>query len=177
MDREEIVSNLREVGARLLRRGVQGDLYVVGGAAIALAYDARRTTRDVDAVFEPKALIYEIANAVAEERGLPAGWLNDSVKGLLTGPDPYVTRIIELPGLRVESASPQLLLALKVLAHRRDADADDVRLLTRLLGMRTPQEVLDHVERVLGPQRLTVEAQLFVEEVLEGPHEDECPGP
>lgn len=173
MDRDEILGHLREVGDRLLRRGVQGDLYVVGGAAIALAYDTRRTTRDIDAVFEPKALIYEVAAAIAEERGLPAAWLNDSVKGLLTGPDPYGTQIIELPGLRVESASPHLLLALKVLAHRRDADADNVRLLARLLGMVTPDEVLHHVERVLAPQRLTVGAQLFVEEVLAAPREDE----
>lgn len=56
-------------------------MYIVGGAAIALAYDKRRSTRDRDAVFEPKAVIYEAAAAVAERLGLPPGWLNDAVKG------------------------------------------------------------------------------------------------
>lgn len=59
------------MGRHLERRGLQGDLYVVGGAALALAYDARRTTRDVDAVFQPKSEIYAAAAAVAlspEER-------------------------------------------------------------------------------------------------------------
>ncbi len=166
MDSEEILGHLRAVGDRLLRRGLQGDLYVVGGAAIALAYNTRRVTRDVDAVFEPKAVIYEIAAELAGERGLDDGWLNDSVKGLLTGPDPYPTRVLELPGLRVEAASPELLLALKVLAHRASKDRDDIRLLAQMLGLSTAADVLDHAERVLAPQRLTIDAQLFVEETL-----------
>ena len=33
--------------------GVVADVFVVGGAAMALAYDAARVTRDVDAVFKP----------------------------------------------------------------------------------------------------------------------------
>jgi len=48
-----------------------------------MAYDARRATRDIDAVFEPKTVIYEAAAEVAERRGLPPGWLNDAVKALL----------------------------------------------------------------------------------------------
>ena len=36
---------LREVAERLQRAGVQGRLYVTGGAAMALAYDAERLTR------------------------------------------------------------------------------------------------------------------------------------
>lgn len=97
MDRDEILDALRAVGQHLERDGLRGDLYVVGGAAIALAYNARRVTRDVDAVFEPKQRIYAAAAAVAEERGLDAGWLNDAVKGFLSGPDPYDTRIFDLP--------------------------------------------------------------------------------
>jgi predicted nucleic acid-binding protein len=41
------------LGERLVRRGVVADVFVVGGAAMALAYDAARVTRDVDAVFKP----------------------------------------------------------------------------------------------------------------------------
>ena len=36
---------------RLARRGVVADVFIVGGAAMALAYDVTRVTRDVDALF------------------------------------------------------------------------------------------------------------------------------
>lgn len=35
-------------------------MFLVGGAAMALAYNARRATRDVDGVFEPKTAIYSV---------------------------------------------------------------------------------------------------------------------
>lgn len=73
------------VGRVLHARGIEGELYIVGGAAIALALDARRSTRDVDAVFEPKAAIYEAASEVAVELDLPPGWLNDAVKASSPG--------------------------------------------------------------------------------------------
>jgi hypothetical protein len=104
-------------------------MFVVGGASMALAYNTRRATRDIDAVFEPKATIYQAATRIAQHHGLDHGWLNDSVKGLLPGPDPAPQEIAELPGLRVSVASPQYSLALKVAAARVDRDADDIRFL------------------------------------------------
>jgi hypothetical protein len=53
------------------------DLYVFGGAAMALAYDSRRATRDVDALFEPHGIVHDEALAVATELGLPRWWLNE----------------------------------------------------------------------------------------------------
>ena len=88
MDRDEILGHLRELARVLHDRGVTGEMYVVGGAAIALAFDERRSTRDIDAVFEPKQSVDQAAATVAAARGLPAGWLNDAVKGFLAGPDP-----------------------------------------------------------------------------------------
>ena len=49
LDRAGIEEAFRRLGDRLARRGVVADLYVFGGAAMALAYDSRRATRDVDA--------------------------------------------------------------------------------------------------------------------------------
>ncbi len=53
LDRASIEHAVRRLGDRLARRDVVADLYVFGGAAMALAYDARRSTRDIDAIFKP----------------------------------------------------------------------------------------------------------------------------
>lgn len=167
MDRSQILQALAALGRRLSARGVVGELYVVGGAAIALAFDERRATRDIDAVFEPKMVVYEEAARVADELDLPAGWLNDGVKGFLADPDPWPTSVFDMPGLRVQSASPQMLLALKCLASRLGEDDDDVRLLAGHLGLTDPDEVVDLVVRVFG-DAVDPRVQLFVREVLEG---------
>lgn len=165
MHREEILRALEELAARLHERGIQGEMYVVGGAAVALAYDARRATRDVDAVFEPKMLIYEVASEVGSDLGLPPGWLNDAVKGFLASDDPEAAPVLEVPGLRCLVASPRLLLALKVLAHRIGEDDDDVRLLAGVLGLGSAPEVLAIAEEVYG-DRLDAAARFFVEELF-----------
>lgn len=165
MDREEIVAALTDLAAELRRRGTSADMYVVGGAAIALAYDERRATRDIDAVFEPKSAVYEAAAIVAEQRGLPAGWLNDAVKGFLAGDDPAATPVLDLPGLRCLAASPRTLLALKVLAHRVGEDEEDVRLLAGQLGLERADQVLAVAEETFG-DRLDAAARFFVEEIF-----------
>ena len=48
--RSEILEPLRLLADRLERKGLRGEMDVVGGAAIALAFDERRSTRDIDAV-------------------------------------------------------------------------------------------------------------------------------
>ncbi|MGI8536897.1 MAG: DUF6036 family nucleotidyltransferase [Mycobacteriales bacterium] len=167
MDRAEILAALTALGEQLQRDGVVADLYVVGGAAIALAYDDRRSTRDIDAVFVPKILVYQAAARVAADRGLPVGWLNDAVKGFLLGPDRFPTEILDLPGLRVEVASAQTVLVMKCLAHRVGEDDDDLRLLAGHLRLQGAAEVLDLVARMAGPRLLTPQVQFFVEAVLD----------
>lgn len=166
MDRDEIVRMLTALAAELERVGVSAEMYVVGGAAIALAFDERRATRDIDAVFEPKATVYEAAATVAAQHDLPPGWLNDAVKGFLVGPDPDAAPILDLPGLRCLVASPATLLALKVLAHRVGEDEDDVRLLAAELGLGAAGEVLAVAERTFG-DRLDPAARFFVEQLFD----------
>jgi hypothetical protein len=166
MDRSEIIEALTALAGELERRGVVAEMYVVGGAAIALAFDERRATRDIDAVFEPKNVVYEAAAVVAEELGLPGGWLNDAVKGFLEGEDPAAVPILDLPGLRCLAASPETLLALKVLAHRVGEDEEDLRLLAGELGLETADEVLAVAERTFG-DRLDPAARFFVEQIFD----------
>jgi hypothetical protein len=166
MQREEIIEALTALAGELEQRGVSAEMYVVGGAAIALAFDERRATRDIDAVFEPKAIVYEAAAVVADRLGLPGGWLNDAVKGFLSGSDPNAAPVLDLPGLRCLTASPETLLALKVLAHRVGEDEADLRLLADALGLERAEEVLAIAERTYG-ERLEPAARFFVEQVFD----------
>lgn len=152
----------------LAAAGVVGEMFVVGGAAMALAYDRSRATRDLDAVFEPKAVVYQAAAAVAAREGLPADWLNDAVKGFLVGHDPAATVVLELPALRVRVASPGYLFALKAAAARAERDADDLRLLYELCGFPDIDAALEHVERTLGPAfPLAAKTAFLLRELLE----------
>lgn len=165
MDRAEIVQNLKTLGERLAARGIQAEVYVVGGAALALAYDARRATRDVDAVFAPKEEVYRAAREVAADLGLPEGWLNDAVKGFLTGPDPEAMPVLDVPGLRVLAASPRFLLAMKCLAARRE-DEEDIRFLLAHLGVRSAAEAVDLVLSVYPEARLPARSRFMLEEIF-----------
>jgi Nucleotidyltransferase of unknown function (DUF6036) len=166
MDRDEIIAALTALAEELERRGLSAEMYVVGGAAIALAFDERRSTRDIDAVFEPKSAVYEAAAVVAEQLGLSGGWLNDAVKGFLEGDDPAAAPVLDLPGLRCLTASPETLLALKVLAHRIGEDEDDLRLLAAELGLEGADQVLAIAEKTYG-DRLDPAARFFVEQVFD----------
>jgi Nucleotidyltransferase of unknown function (DUF6036) len=166
MERGEILRALTALAEELERRGVTAEMYVVGGAAIALAFDERRATRDIDAVFEPKQSVYDAAATIAERLDLPGGWLNDAVKGFRLGEDAEAKPVLDLPSLRCLAASPEKLLALKVLAHRVGEDEEDLRLLARELELDSAAEVLTVAERTYG-DRLDPAARFFVEELFD----------
>jgi hypothetical protein len=50
-------------------RGVVAEISVADGSALALAYEARRSTRNVDAVVQPARVIREAAATVAGKLG------------------------------------------------------------------------------------------------------------
>ena len=88
LDRAGIEEAFRRLGDRLAKRGVVADIYVFGGAAMALAYDSRRATRDVDALFKPHGIVLEEAQAVATELGLPSWWLNEQASSYVAPAGP-----------------------------------------------------------------------------------------
>lgn len=166
LDRDTIVGLLTELGAALDESGERADLFLVGGAAMALAYNTRRATRDLDAVFEPKQIVYAAAKRVAERHGLAEDWLNDAVKGFLPGDDPNATLLFEKPGIAVRVASPRYLFAMKAVAARIERDADDLEQLYRLAGFASIEEALGCVEEFYPPHLLTPKTEFLVRELL-----------
>lgn len=135
LDRVQLERAFTALGERLARRGIVADLFVVGGAAMALAYDATRATRDVDSLFVPHGVVLEEAWKVADELGLPRWWLNEQASAYISGKDdPGKRRVFDHPGLRVTAASPRHVFAMKALAART-RDIDDLRLLASIIGV------------------------------------------
>jgi hypothetical protein len=166
LDRAAIENAFRRLGEKLARRGVVADVYIIGGAAMALAYDARRSTRDIDAVFKPHGIVLEEARAVAQELGLPQWWLNEQASAYIApGGDPTAATVFEHKGLRVAAASPRHLLAMKVLAARR-RDADDIHVLVQHLGLQSVDEVLAVCAAIFPDEEIPPRARLVLDDVF-----------
>lgn len=166
LPRAKIVQALERLSEILAERKVKADLYVVGGAALVLAFDARPATRDVDAIFRRKNEVYKAAAQVARELVLPDEWLNDSVKRFIGRPDRHPVPSLDLPGLRVMLGSERYLLAMKILADRHERDRNDIQFLIRRLGINTMAE-LDRVFAEVYPyDTMSPETRLHLEELL-----------
>ena len=166
LDRATIERIFTRLGARLAARGVVADLDVFGGAAMAVEFDARRATRDVDALFVPHGVVWEEAKAIAAEFGLPEWWLNEQGSAYVApGGDPGKRMVFDHPGLRVSAASPEHLLAMKVHAGRR-RDAHDIQVLMQHLGLTSVDQVLAVCADVFPDEPVPNRARLILDDVF-----------
>ena len=137
LSREEIITALSHLNDLLADAGVIGELCLFGGTAMVLAFDARLSTRDVDAIFKPPTLIRKLAVKVAEELDLRPDWLNDGVKGFQSDhPETTMDSVPQFSHLRVYRPSAEYLLAMKCMAARASdaetfGDKRDIVLLIR----------------------------------------------
>ena len=166
LGRAEIERAFRALGERLARRGVVADVFVVGGAAMALAYDAARVTRDVDAMFMPHGIVLEEARRVADDLGLPYWWLNEQASVYISGKDdPGKRRVFDHPGLRVTAASPRHIFAMKARAARQ-RDIDYLRPLADIIGVNSADIALQicadfYPDEPVSPRSAAVLHELF----------------
>lgn len=169
LDAAGITRLLEALDRELAARGTTADVYLVGGAAIALSFDATRTTRDLDAVFVPTSEVRAAAVAVAHVNGLAEDWLNDAVKGFVPpGTDAHQRVVFESPHLRVAVAGAEHLLAMKVAAARVEQDREDLALLVHALGITTADQALDIARTCLGPgYPIPPRAMYLLEEIFQ----------
>jgi hypothetical protein len=161
-----IISALTALGDELTSEGVRGQVFIVGGAAMALAYSTRRVTKDIDAVFEPKSAIYAAAAKVAEDLGLPEDWLNDAAKGFMPGGDEHPRPVPDIRGIEVTTASPRYLLAMKLMAMRFGEDDEDIEILLRACGLHSAEEALDLLTHMYPLREPPPKTRFFLEELF-----------
>ncbi len=153
------------------------DIALYGGSAIALAWEFRVSTKDVDAVVRgDPAFLRDAVRQVAEEEGWPQDWLNDGVKGFLSAHEELRLQgtypVPERPGLRVYVPTPEYMLAMKCMAMRPEGvagaqDIDDIRKLIGISDMQTHDEVLALVEKFYPRALIPPKVALGVEEIMQ----------
>ena len=138
---------------------------------MCLAYAARPSTQDVDALFRPPAQVREAAARVATRAKVRADWLNDGVKAFVSAQGEFAP-FLELDHLRVMVALPEYLLAMKCMAMRIGTefhDEDDVRYLLRHLDIRTQDKALAVITKYYPLERFPQKTLYALAELLPRP--------
>ena len=168
MDKDDILKYLMFLNDELQKRNVKGEICMVGGAVMCVCYGSRLSTMDIDAIFEPKMIIYECAKRVADEFDLPADWLNDGVKGFLSEKAAYL-KYKEMSNLCVFVASPEYMLAMKCLSARLENanEMDDIKFLLNYLNITSTEKAINTITQFYPIQRFMPKIQYALTEILE----------
>jgi hypothetical protein len=138
--KDEIEKYLAELNDELRAMNIKGEVCVYGGAVMCLAFNARPSTKDVGAIFEPVKCIRRAAGRIAERYNLPKDWLNNAVKIFLVEHQKRI--LFAFSHLTVYVPEADYLLAMKTLAGRIDSsDRADVQFLIRALDLKGADEV------------------------------------
>lgn len=170
LSREAILRALAALSDELGKQGVTGEICLFGGAVMVLAFNARLTTKDVDALFHPAQVVREVAQRIASTQHLPADWINDGVKGFVSARhDTTRGNLPQFAHLRLTMPVPEYLLAMKCMAARlggtsgEPSDVADIRFLIRHLEMTSAKAVLDLLGLYYPANRIPAKTQYLVE--------------
>ena len=168
MTQDQIIQALHRLEEELSKEGLRGEIGIVGGAAMVLAFNARKATKDVDAIFEPSSQIREAAARIAPRLGLPNDWINDAVKGFMPANSSPRQVILDLPHLTVWIPPTPYLLAMKAISARFDThDAQDLKTRIRFFKIKSPEQVFELIENYYPRKAIPAKTQFFLEELFD----------
>ena len=147
LHRDDILRFLKEVNSRLKDISRTGEIQIVGGAAITLAFNGRDATEDIDAVYKPLSEIRKIVKIMSDEYNLRSDWLNNDAEHFVTEKMTF-TLLFEYSNLKVFHIDAECLLAMKLASARPESfpDMDDCLFLMEKLGIHEENELLRLVE-------------------------------
>ncbi len=139
---------------------------------MCLLLNARPSTADVDAIFQPATRIRKAATRVALQMNVSEDWLNDGVKGYLSDRGDY-SNYLELSHLKVLVASKPYLLAMKCMAMRIGVefhDIEDIRFLLRSLNIFSYDSALEVIAQYYPIDQLPQKTLYALAELLPKNH-------
>jgi hypothetical protein len=142
MDPVEVRHLLDVLKERLTDEGIDAQVHVIGGSAMALLFPddgETRFTTDIDAAVKPLTAVLRVVEQIADEMGLSPSWLN-------ANGSPFVPPRLQSPtastGVTVTIASVEELIAMKLAASRHQ-DLFDLGILARNAGIRDPERLVE----------------------------------
>lgn len=168
LGRDRILELFEELSEELRFSRARAQVYVIGGAAMSLAFDRERTTRDVDARIASGHHRLSLAvRKVGLRHGLPDTWLNEQATAWMPlADDARAQTLYESPYLTVTGASASHLLAMK-LRSARERDREDVAVLCKHLGLSDPEVAIRIFRQVFPAERVPARARALLTRVFQ----------
>ncbi|MBX3193919.1 MAG: nucleotidyl transferase AbiEii/AbiGii toxin family protein [Microbacteriaceae bacterium] len=155
MDPDEVRHLLDVLERRLTAEGIDAEVHVIGGSAMALLFpddSETRFTTDIDAVVAPRTAVVRVVEQIAVDLGLSPTWLNSSGAPFVP---PRARSTVAPPGVTVTVATIDELIAMK-LAASRDQDLFDLGILARHAGITDPERLVDITFDAYGEDSLVL---------------------
>jgi hypothetical protein len=135
-------------------------------------------TKDVDVVAKPADVAERLSRRVAEQLGLTEAWLNSDVRRFVSNQGtfaPLEIQDLEVTAkrrLKITRPSASYLLAMKCLAGRSalpgyPGDIEDIRFLIRKMGIRSVEQVEQHLDRFYPHDGLTPKVREMIKGMLD----------
>lgn len=169
MDKEQLLMYLNALNHKMQQNEISGELHMYGGAVMCLVLNARQTTKDIDAWFVPTQDIRELIKQVAQDNEIDENWLNDGVKGFISEND-EMEDFLTLSNLKISSAKPEYVFAMKCMAARNESDSkdiEDIKFLIKYLNIKTYDEAEKILLKYFPPNLINIKTQLTLEEIFE----------
>src|SRR5271156_3446270 len=168
LNRDEMESALAELADQLNVRNVKAKIYLVGGAVMVLAFDARFSTGDIDGAMYPTDEVLAVAAEIGERRGLGAEWLNNSAQQFIpVFKDPEWQPILKSGNVEIVAADERSMLAMKMRAGRGARDRLDITFLVKKCGITSVAEALDLYEEYFPEDPLPDRTLPLLDEAIE----------
>lgn len=156
---------LINLAGRLDGAGVRARLLLVGGAALSFYYDRDQGTTDIDAALHPTDEVLAMARKLADDEGLEPDWLNNAAIGFLPHEEISAGVVIQKGEVRVEIATGEALLGMKLRACRQK-DLPDLAFLLRYCDVRSVEEATEWLERYYPEEELSERDKVIVRAAL-----------
>jgi len=172
LTKADILAALTALNNQLVKRGTTAEICLYGGTSMVLAFNARLSTKDVDAVFHPKDIVRKIAEAIAQDLDIQPDWINDGVKGFLSPKGKFTSnQLPQFSNLQITRPTAKYLFAMKCMAARAPGydtkgDRSDIIFLMKHLKIKKEKEAFDAIEEFYEPNQILPKTQFLVMECL-----------